>query len=43
VAWIDRLEAALRERDRLPTAADKAHVAAELEAARLVYARIGGR
>jgi hypothetical protein len=43
VAWIDRLEAALRERDRLPTAADRAHVAAQLEAARLVYVRIGRR
>jgi hypothetical protein len=43
VAWIDRLEAALRERDRLPSAADKARVAAHLEAARLVYVRIGRR
>jgi hypothetical protein len=43
VAWIDRLEVALRERDRLPTAADKAQVAAQMEAARLVYARIGRR
>jgi hypothetical protein len=38
--WIDRLELALRERDRLPGAADRAHVAAQLEAARKVYARI---
>jgi hypothetical protein len=38
--WIDRLELALRERDRLPSAADRAHVTAQLEAARRVYAKI---
>jgi hypothetical protein len=38
--WIDRLELALRERDRLPSAADRAHVAEQLEAARKVYAKI---
>jgi hypothetical protein len=43
VAWINRLETDLRERNRLPTAADKTHVAAQLEAARVVYARIAGR
>ena len=41
--WIDRLDVALRERDRLPTAEDKAHVAAQLEAARAVYAKIAAR
>jgi hypothetical protein len=43
VAWINRLETALRERDRIPTAEQKAHVAAQLEAARAVYARIAAR
>jgi Tol biopolymer transport system component len=41
--WINRLEIALRERDRLPTAEEKAHVAAQLEAARAVYAKLAGR
>jgi hypothetical protein len=38
--WIDRLDVALRERDRLPSAADKARVAAQLEAARAVYGKL---
>jgi hypothetical protein len=43
VAWVDRLETALRERGRIPTAEQRAHVAAQLEAARAVYARVAGR
>jgi hypothetical protein len=43
VAWINRLEIALRERGRLPTAAQRSHVAAQLEAARRVYAKIAAR
>jgi hypothetical protein len=43
VEWINRLEIALRERDRLPTAAQRAHVAAQLEAARAVYAKIAAQ
>jgi hypothetical protein len=40
--WIDRLDVALRERDRVP-AGQKAHVAGQLEAARAVYTRVAGR
>jgi Tol biopolymer transport system component len=40
--WIDRLDVAVRERDRIP-APHKAHVAAQLEAARAVYTKIAGR
>jgi Tol biopolymer transport system component len=40
VEWINRLETALRERNRIPTAAEKAQVLAQLEAARAVYAKI---
>jgi hypothetical protein len=43
VEWINRLEIALRERDRIPTADQRAHVAAQLEAARAVYAKIAAR
>lgn len=43
LAWIDRLETALRERDRIPTPAERAHVAAQLESARAVYVKIAGR
>jgi Tol biopolymer transport system component len=43
VDWINRLETALRERNRIPTAEEKAHVMAQLEAARVVYAKIAGR
>lgn len=43
VEWINRLELALRERDRIPTAAERAHVAAQLEAARAVYIKIAAR
>jgi hypothetical protein len=38
--WINRLETAVRERDRIPTPAEKARVMAQLEAARVVYAKI---
>jgi hypothetical protein len=40
IEWINRLEIAVRERERLPTADQRAHVAAQLEAARAVYAKI---
>jgi hypothetical protein len=43
VEWINRLEAAVRERDRIPTAAEKARVLAQLEAARAVYVKIARR
>jgi hypothetical protein len=43
VEWINRLETALRERDRIPTPAEKAQVMAQLEAARAVYAKIAAR
>jgi hypothetical protein len=43
VEWINRLETALRERDRIPTPPEKARVMAQLEAARAVYAKIAGR
>jgi hypothetical protein len=43
VEWINRLETALRERDRIPTAAEKVQVLAQLEAARAVYAKIAGQ
>lgn len=39
LAWIDRLESDLRERDRIP-GAEKAEVAAHLEQAREVYRKI---
>jgi hypothetical protein len=41
--WIDRLETALRERNRFPDAIQRARVAAQLEEARKVYAQIAGR
>jgi Tol biopolymer transport system component len=41
--WIDRLEVALRERNRFPSAAAKDHALAQLEAARNVYTAIAGR
>jgi hypothetical protein len=41
--WIDRLELALRERDRLPDAASKAHALEQLNAARRIYAAIASR
>ncbi len=37
LAWIDRLEAQLKARDRVPTPALKAHVEGQLNAAREVY------
>jgi Tol biopolymer transport system component len=43
VEWINRLETALRERERIPTATEKAQVMAQLEAARAVYAKLAGR
>jgi Tol biopolymer transport system component len=43
VEWINRLETALRERDRIPTAEEKARVMAQLESARAVYAKIAAR
>ena len=41
--WIDRLEIALRERNRFPSAAQRNHALAQLEAARKVYVKISGR
>jgi hypothetical protein len=41
--WIDRLDLALRERNRIPGATQTAHVASQLEAARAVYGRIAAR
>lgn len=41
--WIDRLDVALRERNRFQTADQKRHVASQLEAARAVYAKIAAR
>jgi len=38
--WIDRLEAKLNERSRVPSAALQAHVSEQLSAARRVYGRI---
>jgi hypothetical protein len=43
LAWIDRLEAQLRKRDRIPSDALKTHVAGQLEAAREVYRKIAAR
>ncbi len=40
LAWIDRLEADLKRRDRLHTGKD--HVAMQLQAARGVYQRLAG-
>ncbi len=40
LAWIDRLEAAIRQRDRIPSDPLKNHVADQLNAARAVYHRI---
>ena len=41
--WIARLDVALRERNRIPSAAERDRVAAQLEAARAVYARLATR
>ncbi|MGH2360464.1 MAG: hypothetical protein ACRDGM_07975, partial [bacterium] len=41
--WIDRLEAKLKERDRLPSAALRAHVDGQLNAARAAYAKVISR
>jgi hypothetical protein len=41
--WIDRLDLVLRERNRIPSPAERARVAAQLEAARAVYAKIAAR
>jgi TolB protein len=41
--WINRLETALRERNRIPGAAEREHVTDQLEAARAVYAKIASR
>jgi len=41
LAWIDRLEAQLRKRDRVPGADLKARVEAQLNAAREVYRKVG--
>src|SRR5207253_850820 len=41
--WIDRLEIALRERNRFPRAAQRDHALAQLEQARKVYVKLMGR
>ena len=41
--WIDRIDVALRERNRYPTDSHRVHVAAQLEAARGVYVKIAGK
>jgi len=41
--WIDRLDLALRERNRFLTPADKAHAAAQMDAARAVYAKLAAK
>jgi len=43
VKWIDRLEIALRERNRFPSTAQRNRALAQLEEARKVYARLIGR
>jgi len=40
LAWIDRLEAQLKKRDRVPSAELKKHVEGQLNAARAVYRKI---
>jgi hypothetical protein len=40
LTWIDRLEAKLKERDRVPTPALREHVAGQLNAARAIYAKM---
>src|SRR5262245_20501661 len=41
--WIERLDVALRERNRFPTPALRAHAASQLEAARAVYTKLAAR
>jgi hypothetical protein len=41
--WIDRLDLALRERNRYLTPTDKAHANAQLDAARAVYLKLAGK
>ena len=43
VRWVDRLDVALRERNRFPNPAQKAHVADQLRAARAVFLKIAAR
>ncbi|MBI1918814.1 MAG: hypothetical protein HYS12_29335 [Planctomycetes bacterium] len=43
VIWIDRLEIALRERNRFPRAVQRDHALAQLEQARKVYVKLIGR
>jgi hypothetical protein len=40
LAWIDRLDAAVRQRGRIPNEALRSHVAQQLDAARAVYRRL---
>ena len=42
LAWIDRLEAQLKKRDRVPSAEQKKHVEDQLNGARAVYRKIAG-
>jgi hypothetical protein len=41
--WIDRLEAKLNERNRLPSPALRAHVESQLSAAREVYRKVAAQ
>jgi Tol biopolymer transport system component len=43
VEWINRLETAVRERDRIPTTVEKARALAQLEAARAVYVKLAAQ
>lgn len=43
LAWIDRLEAQLRTRDRVPGEVLKKHVASQLDAARDIYRKIAAQ
>jgi hypothetical protein len=40
LAWIDRLNSAVQQRDRIPSPELKAHVESQLEAARAIYRRV---
>ena len=43
LAWIDRLEAQLKKRDRVPSEELRKRVAAQLDAARSVYRIVAAR
>jgi hypothetical protein len=43
LAWIDRLAAAIRQRDRIPSAELMAHVESQIDAARAIYRNIAAQ